>query len=166
MPGDPKPVTDNLPIVDLAPLGEGEAGLDKVAAAIGAACRDVGFFYVVNRGVKRDLMDEAFAEARRFFALPLADKEAIAMRIVGGNRGYSALLREALDPTRPGARARMGGWLSRAKIGIFLRVKSGGGPSRPVGATIRGVELLDAKIPSVRAGQGRPGGPRRSRFSP
>ena len=100
MPGDPKPVTDTLPIVDLAPLGEGEAGLDKVAAAIGAACRDVGFFYAVNHGVKRDLMDEAFSEARRFFALPLADKEAIAMRIVGGNRGYSALLGEALDPTR------------------------------------------------------------------
>ena len=45
-------------------------------------------------------MDKAFAEARRFFALPLADKEAIAMRIVGGNRGYAGLLGEALDPTR------------------------------------------------------------------
>ncbi len=93
-------MTDSLPIIDLAPLADGEAGLDKVAAAIGAACRDVGFFYALNHGVKRDLMDEAFAEARRFFALPLADKEAIAMRIVGGNRGYSALLGEALDPAR------------------------------------------------------------------
>lgn len=164
MPGDPKPVTDNLPIVDLAPLGEGEAGLDKVAAAIGAACRDVGFFYVVNHGVKRDLMDEAFAEARRFFALPLATRRRSPC---GSSAAIAAIRRcSARRSTRPGARARMGGWLSRAKIGIFLRVKSGGGPSRPVGATIRGVELLDAKIPSVRAGQGRPGGPRRSRFSP
>jgi isopenicillin N synthase-like dioxygenase len=95
-----EPMTDRLPIIDLAPLGEGAGGLDELAAAIGAACRDVGFFYAVNHGVKRDLMDEAFGQARGFFALPLADKEAIAMRIVGGNRGYSALLGEALDPTR------------------------------------------------------------------
>ena len=93
-------MTDTLPIIDLKPFDEGEAGLERVAAAIGAACRDVGFFYVVNHGVTRGLIDAAFAEARRFFAQPLADKEAIAMRIVGGNRGYSAPLGEALDPTR------------------------------------------------------------------
>ena len=93
-------MTDALPIIDLTPLGEGEAGLARVAAAIGAACRDVGFFYVVNHGVPRTLMDEAFATSRRFFALPLADKQAIAIDTVGGNRGYSALLREALDPTQ------------------------------------------------------------------
>ena len=45
-------------------------------------------------------MDEAFALSGRFFGLPLAEKQAIAMDVVGGNRGYSALLREALDPTQ------------------------------------------------------------------
>jgi isopenicillin N synthase-like dioxygenase len=93
-------MTRRLPIIDLASWGGGEAGLIDVAAKIGAACRDVGFFYVVNHGVARELMEEAFAEARRFFALPLADKEAIAIETIGGNRGYSGLLHEALDPTR------------------------------------------------------------------
>ena len=42
-------------------------------AKIGAACQEIGFFYVVDHGVPRELMEEAFAESRRFFALPLAD---------------------------------------------------------------------------------------------
>ena len=90
----------SLPVVDLTPLGEGEAGLDRVAAAIGAACRHVGFFYAINHGVPRALMEDAFAQSRRFFALPLAMKQALAIETVGGNRGYSALRHEALDPTQ------------------------------------------------------------------
>ena len=44
-------------------------------------------------------MTEAFAQSHRFFALPLADKEAIAIETVGGNRGYSGLMHEALNPS-------------------------------------------------------------------
>jgi isopenicillin N synthase-like dioxygenase len=43
---------DTLPIIDLASLGEGEgASLARIAAEVGAACREVGFFHVVNHGV-------------------------------------------------------------------------------------------------------------------
>ncbi len=88
-----------LPIIDLASSGDGdEAALTRIAAKIGAACRDVGFFYVVNHGVDTALMDEAFAQSHRLFALPLADKQAVAIEKVGGNRGYSGLLHESLDP--------------------------------------------------------------------
>ncbi len=89
-----------LPIIDLSSWSGGGAVAAEVAKAIGAACRDVGFFYVVGHGVPTTLMDEAFAQSRRFFALPLADKQAIAIETVGGNRGYSALMHEALDPSR------------------------------------------------------------------
>src|SRR5271166_451279 len=89
-----------LPIIDLSSWSGGGAAAAEVVKAIGAACRDVGFFYVVGHGVPTTLMDEAFAQSCRFFALPLAAKEAIAIEAVGGNRGYSALLHEALDPTR------------------------------------------------------------------
>jgi len=89
-----------LPVIDLASWNGGEAGLAQVAAKIGAACRDAGFFYVVNHGVSNELMEEAFAASRRFFALPLADKQSIAIETIGGNRGYSGLLHEALDPAR------------------------------------------------------------------
>ena len=83
---------NGLPIIDLAAFRDGGAALAELADRIGAACRDVGFFYVVNHGVERALINEAFAQSRRFFALPLAEREAIAIETVGGNRGYSGLL--------------------------------------------------------------------------
>jgi isopenicillin N synthase-like dioxygenase len=90
-----------LPIVDLALLREGdETSLTRIAAEVGAACRDVGFFYVVNRGVEAALIGGAFERSHAFFAMPLADKRRLAIEKIGGNRGYSGLLHEALDPAR------------------------------------------------------------------
>jgi isopenicillin N synthase-like dioxygenase len=90
-----------LPIIDLESSGEGDGALlTRVAAEVGAACRDVGFFYVVNHGVAPELIAKAFAQSRDFFALPVADKRKLAIETIGGNRGYSGLLHEALDPTR------------------------------------------------------------------
>ena len=89
-----------LPVIDLSPLAEGEAGLRRVAAEIGLACRDVGFFYVKNHGVDAALIDAAFAQSEQLFALPLEVKQSLAIQKIGGNRGYAALLHEALDPAQ------------------------------------------------------------------
>ena len=88
-----------LPIIDLGEASEESEATALLAEEMGIACRDTGFFYVVNHGVERALMNEAFAHSRRFFALPLAEKQKIAIETVGGNRGYSGLLHEALDPS-------------------------------------------------------------------
>ena len=45
-------------------------------------------------------MRAAFAQSAAFFARPLAQKQALAIERVGGNRGYSGLMHEALDPKR------------------------------------------------------------------
>jgi isopenicillin N synthase-like dioxygenase len=90
-----------IPVIDLAPLRTGgEAGLALVAAELGAACRGVGFFYVVNHGVPAALRQDAFARSRAFFAEPMSAKLDVAMAKVGGNRGYAAYMAEALDPTQ------------------------------------------------------------------
>jgi isopenicillin N synthase-like dioxygenase len=90
-----------LPVVDLASPGESDGdSVTRIANAVGVACRDVGFFFVVNHGVDKALIAEAFRQSRRFFALPMADKQALAIEKIGGNRGYSGLLHEALDPGR------------------------------------------------------------------
>ena len=90
----------SIPVIDLEPLRcGGEAGLAKVAAELGQACRGVGFFYVVNHGVPAELIAEAFAKSRAFFAEPIAGKLEIAIDVVGANRGYSGFMREALDPS-------------------------------------------------------------------
>jgi isopenicillin N synthase-like dioxygenase len=90
-----------LPILDLSSWREGDrASLTRIAAEAGAACRDVGFFYVVNHAVDSGLIAAAFDQSRRFFALPLAERQALAIETIGGNRGYSGMLHEALDPGR------------------------------------------------------------------
>ena len=73
--------------------------LTRIAAEVGAACRDVGFFYVVNHG-SGEAHRRSVHAVPRFFALPLADKRKLAIETIGGNRGYSGLLHEALDPAR------------------------------------------------------------------
>lgn len=89
-------MSDQLPVIDLS-----GRDLPRLAALIGAACREIGFFYVVGHGVPQALIDQTFAQARWFFALDPAEKARVAIERVGNNRGYAALKSEALDPTRP-----------------------------------------------------------------
>jgi isopenicillin N synthase-like dioxygenase len=88
-----------LPIIDLAGFPGDPVSFERVVAEMAAAARGIGFFYLVNHGVPRELMEGAFAESKAFFARSYAKKCEIAIDKVGGNRGYSALLQEALDPT-------------------------------------------------------------------
>jgi isopenicillin N synthase-like dioxygenase len=92
---------DRLPVIDLGPFlaGDAEARRD-VALSIGAACRDIGFFYVVDHGVPADLRARAFAEAERFFALPLERKLEIDIERSACHRGYFEVGGENLDPRR------------------------------------------------------------------
>ena len=91
-------MTTKVPIIDLRGLaGDGDS-FARIARAIGVAAREVGFFYVVDHGVAPALVDAAFDRLRAFFALPLGEKQALAIETIGGNRGYSGLKHEALDP--------------------------------------------------------------------
>ncbi len=89
---------EKLPIIDLAGFPGDPAAFARATSEIAAAARGIGFFYLVNHGVPPALMERAFAESKAFFARPYAEKSEIAIDKVGGNRGYSALLKEALDP--------------------------------------------------------------------
>jgi isopenicillin N synthase-like dioxygenase len=92
---------DQLPIIDLAGLAENDAAaLKRIAAEIGRACREIGFFYIVNHGIAAETIAAAFAQSALFFALPIEAKRAIAIEKIGGNRGYSGLMHEALDPSK------------------------------------------------------------------
>jgi isopenicillin N synthase-like dioxygenase len=94
---------DSVPIIDVAPLRDGSAaGVATVAAAIGAAARDIGFFAIRNHGVPARTRAEMFAAAERFFALPLEQKRRISMERSAAYVGYAQLALEKLDPARPG----------------------------------------------------------------
>lgn len=78
-----------LPVIDIAPLVAGDAGMMRVAAALDAACRTDGFFYVVGHGVDEELARRLERLSRAFFALDEEEKMRIAMRYGGRAwRGY------------------------------------------------------------------------------
>ncbi|MBV8693831.1 MAG: isopenicillin N synthase family oxygenase, partial [Actinobacteria bacterium] len=63
-----------VPVIDVS------GGAETVAGEIDAACRGVGFFYVVGHGVDPALLGGLDALAREFFALPEGEKAEIDMR--------------------------------------------------------------------------------------
>jgi len=71
---------ETLPIINVAPLfGDDASARDEVARAIGAACRELGFFYVTGHAIGADTLRDLDAASRRFFALPEEEKMRIAM---------------------------------------------------------------------------------------
>lgn len=59
------------------------------------ACVEYGFFYVVNHGIERALMERVLAESRKFFERPVEEK--MALRKNSSHRGYTAPYSEKVD---------------------------------------------------------------------
>lgn len=71
---------DAIPVIDLSGLvGEGDAALLSVADALTRAAEGTGFFYVRNHGIDQAVIDLMFTTAHAFFALPLEEKQAVAV---------------------------------------------------------------------------------------
>jgi isopenicillin N synthase-like dioxygenase len=76
----------SVPVVDIKAFA---ASADEVAAAIGSACRNYGFFYVVGHGLDEKLGQRLERLSREFFAQDLEKKLAIRMERGGRAwRGY------------------------------------------------------------------------------
>lgn len=89
-----------LPVIDVAPLVDGApGGLEAVAAAIGRASRERGFFYIAGHGVPDTLRAALFAQAATFFDQPAAAKDAVSYFRSPHNRGFIPVGGETLDPS-------------------------------------------------------------------
>ncbi len=77
------PVIDVSAIIRNASAPEAREAIDKIAAA----CKEWGFFQVVNHGVSQQLIDETWRETAAFFHQPAAVKESI-MRTRENPWGY------------------------------------------------------------------------------
>jgi isopenicillin N synthase-like dioxygenase len=64
----------NIPIVDFAEWNRSGSGRQRVAQSIVAACKKVGFVYIINHSLPEPLLDEAFDWSHRFFDLPQEEK--------------------------------------------------------------------------------------------
>jgi isopenicillin N synthase-like dioxygenase len=83
---------DGLPVLDLAaylanPADEAEA--TRLAAEIGDALENVGFFFLTGHGVDAELMQSVYTAAAAFHALPLEEK--LEMQMDENRNGYMPL---------------------------------------------------------------------------
>lgn len=90
---------DAVPVIDISPL-RGAPGKAAMVASMGQACREIGFFYAVGHGVDEARIAEVYAQAKRFFDLPVAQKERIAIERSACHRGWFRVGGENLDPAR------------------------------------------------------------------
>lgn len=79
----------HIPILDVSALVAGTPGQRAVAARLGEACRESGFFYVVGHGVDEGLLQQLRELSRQFFAQDVDAKLRIRMALGGRAwRGY------------------------------------------------------------------------------
>jgi isopenicillin N synthase-like dioxygenase len=122
-----------LPEVDLRhPPGQLRKRLREVA-------HEVGFFYLIGHGVPATLTRRVLAVARRLFALPQAEKDAVAMVRSPHFRGY----------TRLGGELTGGQVDWREQIDIGPERNPVGGPGKPDYLWLQGPNQWPAEVPEL-----------------
>jgi isopenicillin N synthase-like dioxygenase len=132
---------DRLPVIDIAPLSRtADEGAARVASDIEAACRDLGFFYAIGHGIGPETLARLGDASRRFFALPEASKQKIAMARGGRAwRGYFPVGGE-LTSGRPDLKA-----------GLYLGEELGpDDPRVSAGLPLHGANLFPEEIPDLK----------------
>lgn len=80
---------DHIPIIDISELVTNSPHKFDVAQRINSACREYGFFYVINHGISEQLQDRLENLSRQFFSQPVEVKSEIRMDLGGRAwRGY------------------------------------------------------------------------------
>ncbi|AMK18431.1 putative oxygenase/oxidoreductase [Sphingobium sp. MI1205] len=85
----PQASLEQVPLLSLAAMEK-----QDFAAAIGDSFQQFGFAMVKDHGVDATVIDEGWALARAFFALPEEKKRRYDAKNNGGQRGYTAFGRE------------------------------------------------------------------------
>lgn len=137
----------DLPVIDIAPLcvagdlpREPDQAQRAVAAALGVACRRDGFFYIAGHGLDPALVAAVFDESRRFFALPLAQKQAIAM--ARGGRAYRGFFPVGGELTSGQPDLKEGLYFGQELPPDHPRVAAG--------VPLHGANLFPAELPALR----------------
>ncbi|MGZ5899452.1 MAG: isopenicillin N synthase family dioxygenase [Reyranella sp.] len=99
LPQSRPPRPSEIPVIDLKGWRfDSSADRQAVADSLAKACREVGFFYIVNHGVAAASVDDMFGAARSFFDLPPKDKGEVALARQKNFRGYIPPFHKGRDP--------------------------------------------------------------------
>ncbi|MEH2239803.1 isopenicillin N synthase family dioxygenase [Nostoc sp.] len=92
-----------IPVIDLTAFTTGNTiTRQTVIKQIYQACHEIGFMYLQNSKISKDLIRQVFTHSKSFFNLPLEVKQKQAWSDEFSNTGYVGLERERLDPNKPG----------------------------------------------------------------
>ena len=133
--------SQRLPVIDVSPLfGADDAARRKVAGAIGAACRDLGFFYASGHAISPASLRALDAASQRFFALPEHEKTQIEMARAGRAwRGFFPV-RGELTSGRPDI-----------KEGVYFGEELGSDDPRvKAGLPLHGANLFPEAVPELK----------------
>ncbi|KAJ9545722.1 hypothetical protein OSB04_025429 [Centaurea solstitialis] len=86
----------NVVVIDLAGLND-PTQRPMIAKNIGNACRDTGFFQIINHGIPQKVLDEALGTAFEFFDLPKAEKARYMSNDVHKPVRYGTSIKDGLD---------------------------------------------------------------------
>jgi isopenicillin N synthase-like dioxygenase len=112
---------------------------DQLRQRLREVAHEVGFFYLTGHGVPESLSRRILASARRLFALPQADKDAVAMVRSPHFRGYT----------------RLGGELTGGKVDWREQIDIGperdpvGGPGKPGYLWLQGPNQWPSGLPEL-----------------
>ena len=88
----------SIPIIDLnGTFGPDSKASIDAAQAIYRACRETGFFYVANHGIKESFVSAQFSAAKQLFDLPIEMKMRIHMKLSPTAAGYEPIGGQTLD---------------------------------------------------------------------
>jgi isopenicillin N synthase-like dioxygenase len=92
---------DEIPVIAIGALGRGDAAEAETIRQIRHAAETVGFFYIADHGVPAAATKDILEQARRFFDLPLAQREAILLMRSPCYRGYLPFGARGSNTSRP-----------------------------------------------------------------
>ncbi len=130
----------HIPIVDVRDLIAGAPGKAAIARQLGQACRESGFFYVVNHGVDADLQLHLQEQSRQFFAL--APETKLRIRMALGGRAWRGYFRvgDELTSGKPDQKEGL-------YFGEELPAEH---PLLKAGTPLHGPNLFPVELPSMR----------------
>ncbi|MCP9237459.1 isopenicillin N synthase family oxygenase [Lewinella sp. JB7] len=84
-----------IPLVDLSQFEKGDqAQRQAFIEQLGSAFHNIGFVGVTGHGIAKDLIDDFYAAAKEFFALPVELKRRYEVPGAAGQRGYTSFGKE------------------------------------------------------------------------
>ncbi|CAG8465242.1 9241_t:CDS:2, partial [Dentiscutata heterogama] len=83
-----------IPIIDFSLFEEDSSNCSK---QIKSASESIGFFFLKNHGIEREIIDDMFKNTQEYFNLSLEEKSKYRIT-KEKNKGYAAMHQETLDP--------------------------------------------------------------------